>query len=478
MSLKQEALSGMVWTFSQLFGTQIISFAVSIVLARLLLPSDFGMIALLGVLMSVSMGLVESGLTSSLIRTKETDDTDYSTVFIFNLVVSIIIYVVLFFVAPFFAAFYELPNLTTIVQVYSVIIIINALTTVQQSLLTKKMDFKSQMIIRIPSVIVGGSSGLAFAYFGFGVWSLVYMAIIQAVMQCIQFWVYSKWRPHWTFDKEKFKFHFYFGYKMMFSGLLNIVFNNIYTIVIGKLFNPTQLGFYNRADSLKQLPVDNISNALNKVTYPLFSKIQDDDEKLRAVYKIILKTVIFIIAPIMICIIVIAEPLIRFLLTEKWLAAVPYLQILSIAGLLYPIHSYNLNILQVKGRSDLFLKLEVIKKTIIIIVIVISLKFGIYGLLWGQVFTSILALFVNTYYTGKYLDYGFLKQIKDLVPSIALSAVLGIAYWRVDVTMMSHFTDWARLLIIGFLYVITYLGFSKLLRFTEFEFIKNILLRK
>lgn len=478
MSLKQAALSGMFWTYLQQFGSQLISFVVQLVLARLLLPSDFGVIALFSVFLAIGNVLINSGLTNSLIRTKEIDDTDLSTVFFFNLFVSVIVYVMLFFTSPLIAGFFNMPILKDIIRVYALSLPVSAFSAIQQTIFTKNLDFKTQLKIQIPSLIISGITGIVLALTGFGVWSLVYMAIVQALISTVQFWLYSKWRPKRIFDKNKFKYHFNFGYKLALSGLLDTVFQNIYTLVIGKIYNPTQLGFYNRANTMQMLPVSSLSGPLNTVTFPLFARIQDDNEQLRNVYRRIMKMVIFIVAPVLTFIAVLGEPLFRFLLTEKWLPAVPYFQILCITGVLYPIHAYNLNILQVKGRSDLFLRLEIIKKFLTVLLIVISIRFGILGLIWGKVATSVIALFINCHYSGKFLNYGVWKQFGDLLPGVLLSVLVGTIMLFSDKYLLQGFTDIIRLISGVGLGTILYLGISYLLKLNELEYIKDILLHK
>ena len=280
---------------------------------------------------------------------------------------------------------------------------------------------------------------------GFGVWALVYMSIIQTVVRTIHIWIRSKWMPSFEFSKERFKYHFGFSYKLGLSGLINALYSNLYHIIIGKFFAPAQVGFYSRATSMRDLPVSNISSTLNKVTYPMFAEIKDDNRRLRRVYKMLMQSVIFILSPIIIYLMVVAEPLFRLLFTEKWLPAVPYFQILCVSGILYPLHSYNLNILNVKGRSDLFLKLEIIKKCLGVIVIVISIRFGILALLWGQLITSILALVINSYYSGNFINYKLLDQLKDIAPTLLLASITGIFVWFLDSKYFVNFDDIIRI---------------------------------
>ncbi len=477
MSLRKKAVSGIMWTFGQQFGTQAISFFVSIVLARILLPKEFGLIGMIGVFIGIGTSLVNSGLTQSLIRTQEPDEEDYSTVFFFNLLGSFFIYWILFFFAPLIASFFSQPILILIIRIYCLTFIISAFSEVQLTKLTKEMNFKLQMTIAIPSLIGSGLLGMLLAYKGYGVWSLVWMGLCQSFLNTVQLWIRTGWAPTFVFNMTKFRYHLKFGYKLTISGLLDTIFTNIYQIIIGRFFLPAQVGFYTRADSLKQLPVSNISVALNKISYPLFASIQNDNVRLKKGYKQIMQMVIFLVAPVLVILGVLAEPLFRFLFTEKWLPAVPYFQILCITGILHPIHSYNLNILNVKGRSDLFLKLEVLKKILIVIVILISIRFGILGLIWGQVVTSVLAFFINTYFSGKFLDYSAWEQIKDIFPLIFLAFIAGAIVWSLDLEIHGS-GDIFRIFIGGVVGILTYLGMCIILKVESFYELKKIILRK
>jgi O-antigen/teichoic acid export membrane protein len=447
MSLKQQAVSSVFWTALSTFSTQGISFFVSIILARLLLPSEFGLIAMMAVFMGIGGVLINSGISMSLIRTPDADDEDLSTLFLFNLLMSCLVYLIVFFSSYAIAQFYNQPLLENLIKVYSLTFIIDAFSTVQSTRLTKSLDFKTQMRVSVPSLIGSSIVGISMAYLGFGVWSLVYAALTKSTLASIQLWFYTKWRPRLKFNVTKFKYHWNFGYKLMFSALINSIFSNLYAILIGKYFVASQVGFFQRADTLKMLPVTTIGSILNKVTFPLFSKVQDDNIKLKEIYSKLMKIVIFIIAPLLLTMSALGEPLFRFLFTEKWLPAVPYFRILCFSGILYPIHAYNLNILNVKGRSDLFLKLEVIKKTILVVIIFISFRFGIYGLLIGSVFSSILAFFINTHYSGKFINYPGLQQMKDILPLIFLSTIIASMVFLVDFFYLTDAHDVVRLFI-------------------------------
>ena len=477
MSLKKRATSGFVWTFAQQFGNQLVSFVVSVFLARLLLPAEFGLIGMVAIFIAIGNTLLNAGLTQSLIRSKEIDQEDYSTVFYFNLVASVILYGIIYLLAPFIADFYDQKIITKIIRVYSLTFVISAFGAVQLAKLTKEMDFRTQTLIAIPAAIIGGAIGIYMAYSGYGVWSLVWSSIITIVVSTVQLWVYSKWTPSWVFNFNKFKEHFNFGYKLTLSGLMDKIFNNLLLIVIGKFFSPAQVGFYTRAETTKQLPVTNISNALNKVTYPLFATIQDDDLRLKRVYKKLMKMVLFVVAPVLVFLAVLAEPTFRFLFTEKWLPAVPYFQILCATGILYPLHAYNLNILNVKGRSDLFLRLEIIKKVIIVLAIIIALQFGIIALLYGQVIISILVYFINSHYSGKFINYPAVQQIRDIIPILFLAAVIGGVVWLLDEFFLDRALDIVRIMIGGLAGIILYTGISFLLKFESFFELTNLIFK-
>ena len=479
MSLKKQAVSGMTWTFAQQFSTQGIGFIISVVLARLLLPAEFGIIGMIAIFMGIGGALVDSGLASSLIRTPDANEEDFSTVFYFNIIGSIFFYFVLYISAPLIASFFNQPILKFITRVYGITFIVNAFSTIQLTRLTQKMDFKTQMIVSVPALVGGGSLGIVLAYMGYGVWSLVWMRLLQSFLSTLQLWIITKWKPSLVFNVAKFKYHFNFGYKLLLSGLLDTVFMNIYTIIIGKLFLPAQLGFYIRASSVVQLPVENISGALNKVTYPLFASIKDENERLRGVYKQIMQMVTFLIAPTLIIMGVLATPLFRFVFTDKWLPAVPYFQILCIAGIIYPFHFYNLNILNVKGRSDLFLKLEVVKKTLMIVAILISIPFGMYGLLWGMVISSGLGLFINAHYSGKFINYNGFEQIKDVLPILIAAIIAGVLTLGLDQILINFKAmDIFRILLGTLVGLLSYWSIAVIFKFQSISDLKTIIIKK
>ncbi|UAY55463.1 lipopolysaccharide biosynthesis protein [Arachidicoccus terrestris] len=479
-TLKKQAISGLFWTFTQQFSVQAINVIVGIVLARILAPSVFGLIGMLAVFIAVGTSLMDSGMTSSLIRTTRADQKDYSTVFFVNLIFSVIFYLIIFLCGPLIAKFYHQPILSPVVRVYSLAFIIRAFVAVQTTKLTKEMRFKEQMLMQIPSTIIGGLVGVVLAYQGFGVWSLVTMNLLQSLIFTIQHWLFSGWVPSLLIDKSKFKYHFHFGYKLTFSGLIDTIYSNIYKIVIGKYFSATELGYFTQAQSLQMLPVTNISIALSKVTYPMFAALKNDDIKLRNAYRKLLHQVAFIVAPLMAIAIVLAKPLFIFALTAKWLPAVPYFQILCITGVLYPYHAYNLNILNVKGRSDLYLKLEIIKKAFITVGVAVSIFYGIYGLLIFQVISSIFAFIVNTWYSGKFINYPGYKQIIEVTPIILIAGSVGLMTFLLNKYFISdrYFPNIVIILLLTSIYLILYFFLSKIFRISALQELKLLILKQ
>jgi O-antigen/teichoic acid export membrane protein len=480
MNLKEKTLAGLFWTFSQQFSVQLINFAVQVILARILLPAEFGLIGMLTIFISIGNSLIDSGLTSSLIRTPDASQRDYSTVFFINLAGSFIIYAILFASAPLIARFYEQDSLSAIIRVYTISFLLRAFIGVQTTRLTKEMNFRAQMFMQIPSVIGGGITGILLAYWGYGVWSLVWMNLVQAFLFTVQHWIFTGWRPSFIFDWTCFKYHFKFGYKLTLSGLLNAIYQNLYNLIIGKYFSATQLGYYTRAQTMQMFPVQNLSTALNKVTYPMFATIQEDDKRLKNVYRRLMQQVVFWVTPIMIVLVIIAAPLFRMLLTEKWLPAVPYFQVLCASGVLFPLHFYNLNILNVKGRSDLFFKLEIIKKVFTTIGVFCVIPFGIYGLLYFQVLSSIFSFVVNSWYSGRLIDFSLQDQLRELLPIFLLAIPPGVLSWALDRYLLQplNASDIARILTVGAAYFSLYLSMSYLTRMTVIIDLRQLVFKR
>lgn len=471
-SLKKQAVSGVLWSFGQQFSVQIINFVVQIILARLLMPEMFGLIAMLTVFISIGQSLMDAGMTSSLIRSKNPDQLDYSTVFLTNLMISVSVYLITYLSAPFIAKFYNQEILKDILRLYALTFVIRSFVAVHIAKLTKEMNFKTQMILQIPSTIVGAIVGVTMAYLGYGVWSLVWLHITQSIVYTLQIWIFIPWRPSFVFNKRRFKYHFNFGYKLTLSGLLDTVYNDAYRIVIGKFFTPAAVGFFNQAETMRLFPVQQISSVMGKVTYPLFSNI-NGDAQLKNAYKTTMKLVLFAVIPIMLILIVVAKEGFLLLFGEKWLPSVPYFQILATASIIRPISSYNLNILKVKGRSDLFLKVEIIKKVIGVIGIAVALPFGIKALVISLTAVSFIFVFINMFYCGKLIDYSVLNQIKD----VGKLFIAGLVTFLLTVFIREYLITYTQnnlliILIISFVFIGLYL---LIIMLTEKQLIKTII---
>lgn len=444
-SLRTQTISGVCWSLLQNIGGRGVSFIVTIILARILTPEIFGLIGMLAIFMQVSQALVIAGFNQALIQKKDTTEADYSTVFWINLMVSLIIYVILFFAAPFIADFYHQPILTQLTQVLSLVFIINAFSYVQETRLTKEMRFKTLAIIHIPAVVAGGIVSIVMAVMGMGVWSIIAMELITRFVYAIQIWMYAKWKPLFVFNKTKAKKLFSFGSKLMISSILDTVFGNIYLVIIGKFFPLSSVGYYQTASKVVTTPSSTISNALNSVAFPAFSSIQDDNKRLKEGYKKIIQQLLFWVCPLFILAGVLAVPFFRFVFTEKWLPAVPYFRILCIIGILYPLNYYNLSIVNVKGRSDIFLKLEIIKKIFVTIGIILAIPFGIWALLAFQAASSIFSFFLNSYYSGRFIQYTVWEQVKDILPTLLLSIGIGCIVFFMNQALKGY-PDFIRLL--------------------------------
>ncbi|WP_346747915.1 lipopolysaccharide biosynthesis protein [Prevotella jejuni] len=461
-TLKQATTKGLFWSSVERFSNQGVQFVFSIILARLLSPSDYGIIAMVTIFFAVAQSFVDSGFSNALVRKTDRVEEDLSTCFYFNIGVGIIAYIVLFLIAPLVANFYSQPILSPIIRITGLGVILNSLCVVQQALFTIKIDFKSQAKITLSATVISGIVGIILAYQGYGIWALVWQGVASSIVRMGLLWLMSKWRPRTGFSKSSFNYLFGYGSKLLASGLLDTIYNNIYPIVIGKFYNPAQLGNYSRALGWAQLPSANITSILQRVTFPVLSAIQDDTLRLQNSYRRLLKLSAFIVFPLMMGLAAIASPLIRVILTAKWDGCVLYLQILCFALMLYPIHAINLNLLQVKGRSDIFLRLEIIKKIIGVVILIITIPLGITAMCLGMVFSSIICLIVNTYYTSRFIDVGLLTQLKDLRIILINSLVMGGGIY-----ILTSFIDIEGLklvmgIVIGFLlYFIGSFYFSK-----------------
>lgn len=467
-SLKHEAMHGLFWSFFERIGRQGIQFIIGIILARLLLPDQFGLIAMLSIFIAVAQTFVDSGFSSALIQKQDASHLDECSIFYFNILVGFMGAGVMFISAPWIATFYQIPLLTPLARVLSLNLIINAFGVVQSTLLTKRIDFKAQMKISMIATVLSGSIGVTMAYQGYGVWSLVAQSIGGNLFGVILLWFFLPWRPSWAFSWVSLRSMFPFGSRLLFSGLLDTIYNNLYFVVIGKMFSATDLGYYTRAQQTQQMPVDNLSSTVNRVTFPVFSSIQDDKARLKRSIQKALSTLALFNFPLMIGLAVVAKPLVLVLLTDKWLPCVPYLQLLCVVGLLYPLHAINLNALMAQGRSDLFFRLEIYKKAIITATICLTWRWGITAMIYGQIVTSVIAYYMNSYYTGKFLSYPVIEQLRDLVPILLLASLMGFSVSLVRyIHLQSNITLLLFQVLLGIVLYIILCGLSKISSYFE-----------
>jgi teichuronic acid exporter len=425
MSLKQKTVSGLMWSFAENLANQGTNFIIGIVLARLLVPRDFGLVGMLTIFIAVSQSFIDSGFSQALIRKKECSQADYSTVFYFNLLVGIFFYAVLFVSAGAISDFFREPQLTPLVRVLGLNLIISALSLIQVTQLTQRIDFKLQTRITVLFSIGSGLLSIWMALNGFGVWSLVAKSLSQYALQAFFLWIWNGWRPSRLFDKKSFREMFAFGSKLLVSGLIDTVFKNVYYLVIGKYFQAVELGYYTRADQFQNLPSQNITGVIQRVSYPVLASIRDDAAMFKSAYKKLIKSSMLLSFVLMFGLAAVAKPLVVTLIGAKWLPCVIYLQLLCFVGVLYPLHALNLNMLKLQGRSDLVLHLEVIKKAIFVPMIVIGVLLGIKALILGMLLGSISAYFINSFWSGKLIGYSSWEQLRDIMPSFVLGAAMG-----------------------------------------------------
>lgn len=390
-SLKSKTVSGVLWSAIERFSLQGVQFIINLLMARLLLPSDYGMIGMLAVFLQISQTFIDSGFSDALVQKKDRTETDLSTVFYFNIVISVLLYLLLFIGTPFIAQFYHMPELTLVTRIVMLNLIFSSFAAVPKIILVIKIDFKTQSKISLISAVVSGGIGITMAYKGYGVWSLVFQSLLNVLLITFLSFYYINWRPLKTFSKDSFQNLFSFGSKLLFSRLIHALYYNLYAIVIGRRYSSAELGYYTRAEQFAIFPSGNMNAIISRVTFPILSSIQDDDERLASAYRKYIKLASFLIFPLMIGLAVLAKPLIILLLTEKWIMTVVLLQILCFDWMFDHLSIINLNLLYVKGRSDWAFRLEIIKKTIATLILLLSIPFGIEGMCWGRVLYSLIA---------------------------------------------------------------------------------------
>lgn len=465
---RNSTINSLFWSFFERIGQQGIQFVIAIILARLLIPEQFGLIAMLTIFMAVAQSFVDSGFGSALIQKQDANHLDECSIFFFNILVGFLVAVVLFLSAPWIAVFYHIPLLTPLARVLSLNLIINAFGIVHTTLLTKRIDFKAQMKVSVIATVLSGAIGVTMAYQGYGVWSLVVQSIGSNLFRTILLWFFLPWRPSWIFSWVSLRSMFSFGSKLLFSGLLDTIYNNLYLVVIGKMFSATDLGYYSRAQQTQQMPVANLSSTVGRVTFPVFSSMQDDKVRLKHGTRKALSTLAMVNFPLMIGLAVVAKPLVLVLLTDKWLPCVPYLQLLCVVGMLYPLHAINLNVLMAQGRSDLFFRLEIIKKAMIAAAVGITWRWGIAAMIYGQIATSIIAYYMNSYYTAKLLSYTITEQLIDFFPILCLALLMGCGVHFVKyIPMQSNISLLLSQISIGVVLYVLFCWFARISPFLE-----------
>lgn len=437
-SLKDKTVKGTIWSGIDNVVQFGVTFVVSIVLARLLSPDDYGLIGIITIFTAVCTVIINGGFTTALIRKKDATDDDYNTAFIVNLVLSLLLYAVIFLCSPLIADFFRREELVALTRVSSLGMVVGALALVQQTRLTKRIDFKTQAKITLVASVCSGVVGIAMAVVGFGVWALVGQTLSSQMLRTVLLWFYNKWMPQFKFSKTSFHELFGFGWKMMLSGLLDTVWKELYQVVVGKFYTPATLGQYTRAKQFSSLFSSNLTSVIQRVTYPVLSNIQDDKERMVSAYRRIIKVTMFVTAICMFFLGAISEPLLYCLIGPKWHEAAVYLPLICITGSTYPLHAINLNMLQVQGRSDLFLGLEVIKKIIGIAPLSVCIFYGILPMLYTGFLTTVIAYFLNSYYSGKFLGYSSWMQIKDIAPSYGLATLVALSVFFLKYLPVSY----------------------------------------
>jgi len=476
MSLKQKTVSGLLWSFIDSFTNLGIHFIVGIILARILTPKEFGLVGILTIFIAISQSLISSGFSQALIRKTDPSQQDYSTVFYFNIVIGFICFLILFLSAHSISRFFSEPELEPLIKVLGISVVIIAFSIIQQTILTKRIDFKLQTKISVTSSLISGIIAIIMALLGFGVWSLVIKTITMYGITSILLWVLNKWKPSLIFSIKSFKELFSFGSKLLVSGLIDTIFQNIYYFIIGKYFSARDLGFYSRADQFRSLPSSNLTAVVQRVSFPVLSSIKEDVIMLKESYQKLIKSTMLICFVLMLGMSATAKPMILALIGEKWEPSVAYLQLLCFAGMFFPLHALNLNMLQVQGRSDLILRLEIIKKILAIPVIIIGIKWGLKIMILGMIVNNIISYYLNSYWSGRFIGYSFLDQVKDIMHSFILAASMAVVVYVLGLTInLSPLAVFIIQLLTGAFFIVIV---CESLRFKDYLYIKEIIKEK
>lgn len=461
--LKSKTISGMLWSAVQRFGTMVISFIGNIILARLLTPEDFGCIGMLMVFIEVSNTFIDGGFGSAMIQKNNPTKEDCSTIFYWNLILSIFLFILLFYFAPSISVFYKIPLLCDVLRVQGVVLIVNALCMVQVNLLYKQLNFRLLAKISLISTILGSIAGIVFALLGFGVWSLVFKMLILSFVQCAALWVMSKWRPSLLFSWQSFKELFSFGGLLLLTYVLDTIYVNIQSLIIGHFFLPKELGFYTQAKKIEEIPTTSLSTVVNQVSFPVFSQLQNEREKLKTGMRKSICSISFLNFPLMILMILIAKPLMLLLFTEKWIGVIPYLQILCVWGMFVVINTGNLNLFRALRKSNIFFTVQLIKQITGLIIIYVGFQLGIWGMMWGIASTAYIAFFINSFASKKVIGYGLKEQINDISPNLLLSIFTGIIVYIIYLFIQSDLIILSIIICVS-AYLVIYLVIAHFLR--------------
>ena len=472
-SLKEKTVKGTIWSGIDNIAQYAVSFVVSIVLARLLSPDDYGLIGIIAIFTNICNAIISGGFSSALIRKKEANDQDYNTVFLVNIGMSVLLYSVIFLCSPLIARFFSREELVALTRVSSLTMIIGALAMVQQTKLTKRIDFKTQTKITLIASLTSGVTGIVMAFLGFGVWSLVAQGIVLQILRTALLLFYNKWMPRVEFSRDSFRELFGFGWKLMVVRILDSVWKELYQVVVGRFYNPATLGQYTRAKQFSQLFSSNLTGVIDRVTYPVLSEIQDDKARLASGYRRIIKTTMFIAAVGMLSLGAVSEPLLYCLIGPRWCEAATYLPLICISGSLYPLHAINLNMLAVQGRSDLNLILEIVKKIIALAPLFIGAIVGIMPMLYANLVTSVISFFLNSHWSGKFIGYSSWMQIRDIAPSYGVATVVALSVWFLKYLPLSNWIILPLQVVVG---VAVFIFTCKITRLPEYEEAKNMMM--
>lgn len=448
-TLKEKTIRGVGWSAADSILSQGVTFLVGLVLARLLSPEEYGLIGIVYIFTTVLLGIVDSGFSNALIRKKDVTDNDYSTLFFFNFTISIALYGLLYFGAPWISRFFERPQLISLVRVTGLLLIIQASSIVQNTILSRNVDFKTKTKANLISALMSGVIGIAMAYLGFGVWSLVAQQLSRQFIYSLLLWIFNKWWPKICMSFETLRYMWGFGWKLLISGLLDNLWKQIYQVVVGKFYTPATLGQYSRANEYAGIFSSNLTTIVQRVSFPVLSQLQDDKERMIAAYRRVIKCTMFVTAICMFALAGVSEPLIFCLIGTKWHLAATFLPLICFNMALYPLHAINLNMLQIQNRTDIFLYLEIIKKVIAIGPICVGIFIDIYWMLIGSLFIGILSFFLNSYYTGKSLGYTSWMQIKDIAPSLGISLLILFSVYFLKYLPFSHWIIFPLQIIVG-----------------------------